>query len=85
MITRVIVAMLMLGWLGSPAAATEGAAETRAKQQEHAIETPAARENERVQHQTGQPQRIDKSPGGAYAPSDTASSSGKPPDATPKP
>lgn len=85
MMTRFAVAMLLLGWLSVPAAATEGAAETRTKQQEHAIETPAARENERVQHRTGQPSRVDKSPGGAYAPSDTASSSGKPPDATPKP
>ncbi len=85
MMTRVAVAVLMLGWLGVPARATEGAAETRTKMQEHAVETPAAKENARVQHQTGQPARIDKSPGGAYAPSDTASSSGKPPDATPKP
>ncbi len=81
MVIRLVAAMLMLS---APAMATEGVAETRTKMQEHVVETPAAKENARVQHQTGQPARIDKSPGGAYAPSDTASSSGKPPDATPK-
>ena len=81
MLIRLAATMLMLS---APAMATEGVAETRAKMQEHAVETPAAQQNARVQHQNGQPARIDKSPGGAYAPSDTASSSGKPPDATPK-
>ena len=77
MLIRLVTATLMLS---APAWATE----TRTRMQEHVVETPAAQENARVQHQKGQPDRIDKSPGGAYAPSDTASSSGKPPDATPK-
>lgn len=85
MLTRVAAALLLLSMSCATAWATEGAASTRARVQENAVETPAARKNARVQHRTGQPARIDKAPGGAYAPSDTASSSGKPPDATPKP